>query len=44
MTQNRAAGAPIRFGRGEYYVSILGKPSATERWMIQFGGITWRST
>ena len=28
----------IRFGRAEYYVSILGKPSATDKWMIQFGG------
>ena len=35
---SRAAGAAIRFGRAEYYVSILGKPSATDRWMIQFGG------
>jgi hypothetical protein len=35
---SRAPGAAIRFGRAEYYVSILGKPSATERWMIQFGG------
>jgi len=34
----RAPGAPIRFGRAEYYVSILGKPSTTDRWMIQFGG------
>jgi hypothetical protein len=34
----RAANAPIRFGRAEYYLGILGKPSATERWMIQFGG------
>ena len=34
----RKPGAPIRFGRGEYYVSILGKPSTTERWMMQFGG------
>jgi len=34
----RKPGAPIRFGRGEYYVSILGKPSATEPWMMQFGG------
>ena len=29
---------PIRFGRAEYYVSILGKPSTTEPWMMQFGG------
>ena len=34
----RAAGAAIRFGRAEYFVSILGKPSTTDRWMIQFGG------
>ena len=34
----RKPGAPIRFGRGEYYVSILGKPSVTEPWMMQFGG------
>ena len=34
----RKPGAPIRFGRGDYYVSILGKPSTTERWMMQFGG------
>ena len=26
------------FGRDEYYVSFLGQPSATEPWMIQFGG------
>ena len=34
----RKPGAPIRFGRAEYYVSILGKPSMTEPWMMQFGG------
>jgi len=34
----RKPGAPIRFGRAEYYVSILGKPSATGMWMMQFGG------
>jgi hypothetical protein len=28
----------IRFGRAEYYVGILGKPSTTDPWMIQFGG------
>jgi hypothetical protein len=32
-----AAGRP-RFGRGEYYVAILGAPSATDKWMLQFGG------
>jgi Protein of unknown function (DUF3500) len=26
------------FGRDEYYISFLGKPSATQPWMIQFGG------
>ena len=34
----RKPGAPVRFGRGEYYVAVLGKPSATTPWMIQFGG------
>lgn len=28
----------IRFGRAEYYLAVLGKPSVTEKWMIQFGG------
>jgi hypothetical protein len=26
------------FGRGEFYIAILGKPSTTTPWMIQFGG------
>ena len=26
------------FGRDEYYISFLGKPSAAEPWMLQFGG------
>jgi len=26
------------FGRDEFYVSFLGKPSLTDPWMIQFGG------
>lgn len=26
------------FGRDEYYVSLLGEPSVTAPWMIQFGG------
>ena len=34
----RADSSRIRFGRAEYYVAILGKPSATDPWMIQFGG------
>ena len=28
----------IRFGLDEYYVALLGVPSATARWMLQFGG------
>jgi type II secretory pathway pseudopilin PulG len=35
---NRQATSAVRFGRAEYYVSILGKPSMTAPWMIQFGG------
>jgi hypothetical protein len=35
---SRPATARIRFGRGEYYVAILGKPSTADPWMIQFGG------
>lgn len=34
----RKAGAPVRFGREEYYVAVLGTPSAATPWMIQFGG------
>lgn len=34
----RPATNRIRFGRGEFYVAILGKPSVTEPWLIQFGG------
>jgi hypothetical protein len=30
-------GSPM-FGRDLYYISILGKPSATDPWMLQFGG------
>lgn len=26
------------FGRDQFYVSLMGKPSSTEPWMIQFGG------
>jgi hypothetical protein len=35
---NRQPTSAVRFGRAEYYVSILGKPSTTTPWMIQFGG------
>lgn len=32
----RGGGSP--FGRDEFFLSFLGKPSATELWIIQFGG------
>jgi hypothetical protein len=32
------SGGRLIFGRDEYYVSLLGQPSTTEPWMIQFGG------
>jgi hypothetical protein len=31
-------GGRLIFGRDEYYISLLGQPSTTEPWMIQFGG------
>ena len=34
----KTSGGRMTFGRDEYYVSFLGQPSATEPWMIQFGG------
>jgi hypothetical protein len=34
----RPAGAPVRFGRAEYFLAVLGRPSRTRPWMIQFGG------
>ena len=37
----RTGGRPsqgIRFGLAEYYIALLGTPSATTPWMIQFGG------
>jgi len=33
-----AAGRGVVFGRDEYYLSLLGRPSNTDPWMIQFGG------
>jgi len=35
---SRPPTAPVRFGRAEYYVAILGTPSASAPWMLQFGG------
>jgi hypothetical protein len=34
----RGPGSRVKFGRAEYYVAILGTPSADTRWMVQFGG------
>jgi hypothetical protein len=34
----RNATSRVKFGRAEYYVAILGTPSATAPWMLQFGG------
>ncbi|HEY2342039.1 MAG TPA: DUF3500 domain-containing protein, partial [Chthoniobacteraceae bacterium] len=31
-------GGPAMFGRDNYYISFVGQPSATEPWMMQFGG------
>ncbi|MBB6051496.1 DUF3500 domain-containing protein [Armatimonas rosea] len=31
-------GGRLIFGKAEYYLSFLGKPSATSPWMFQFGG------
>jgi len=37
LRRESAGGAPP-FGRDEFFISFLGKPSATEPWIIQFGG------
>jgi hypothetical protein len=34
----RAPSAPVRFGRAEYYLAILGTPAPAARWAVQFGG------
>jgi hypothetical protein len=34
----RGPGGGITFGLDEYYIALLGTPSASEPWMIQFGG------
>src|SRR5262249_55936255 len=31
-------GGGIRFGLDEYYIALLGTPSTTAPWMLQFGG------
>ena len=37
LKKDSRSGAPA-FGRDEFFISFLGKPSATEPWIIQFGG------
>jgi hypothetical protein len=34
----KGPGGGIRFGLDEYYIALLGNPSATAAWMLQFGG------
>jgi hypothetical protein len=34
----RGGGRGVTFGKDEYYLAILGEPSTTTPWMIQFGG------
>jgi hypothetical protein len=31
-------GGGVRFGSAEYFIALLGTPSVTDPWMIQFGG------
>lgn len=38
VLRKSGGGGRLNFGRDEFYVSILGQPSTTEPWMIQFGG------
>ena len=38
VLKNAGGGGRPIFGRDEYYVAFVGRPSATEPWMIQFGG------
>ena len=37
-TGGRQGGGGVRFGLDEYYLALLGAPSAAAPWMIQFGG------
>jgi hypothetical protein len=38
VLKNTGRGAGPRFGLDEYYIALLGVPSAAAPWMIQFGG------
>lgn len=37
VLKNSSGGGNLTFGEAEYYVLILGTPSNTSRWMLQFG-------
>jgi hypothetical protein len=37
-TRGGGRGGAIRFGLDEYYIALLGAPSTSSPWMIQFGG------
>ncbi len=37
-SQSGGPGGGPKFGRDEYYLALLGTPSLTEPWLIQFGG------
>jgi hypothetical protein len=36
--KGKGKGGAAMFGTDQYYLAIFGKPSATEPWMVQFGG------
>nr|WP_309687816.1 DUF3500 domain-containing protein [Armatimonas sp.] len=38
LKQNDPMGGRLNFGKAEFYLAFLGKPSPTSPWMIQFGG------
>jgi hypothetical protein len=38
QTGGRGGRGGVAFGASEYYIAILGTPSATTPWMVQFGG------
>ncbi|WP_309714893.1 DUF3500 domain-containing protein [Armatimonas sp.] len=38
LRQNDRMGERLNFGKAEFYLSFLGKPSQTSPWMFQFGG------
>jgi hypothetical protein len=38
LKKTDGGGGRVMFGRDEYYISFVGRPSATEPWMVQFGG------